>query len=308
MAPKARGKLIEDERNKEADVSDGIKSAPPSSSNLGDIQAIPHQIGNVGDEHGHDFNKISVNKEAPPTSGGWVKKGEKFTWVGEDECIDGVLCEDAVAAVKGANLVIYGSQGSNDITEYGSNEKGMVDTFELSRHHDFSNAFEVKDGEKNKTRFLDAQRAKALLNATGLYHDIYPKDSPFVLTGGSNSEGESEKPSKSHKSGTKIDGRYFGAKGEALISKEACKDADPERMQTLFLAFELQKSGLDAPLTGAPDRFGLKDIDESLKSIHCNHVHFQNNYPTKKPHSGQENGKGASKSKSSTGKKKRKGK
>ncbi|RMG04733.1 MAG: hypothetical protein D6735_06395, partial [Acidobacteria bacterium] len=213
-----------------------------------------------------------------PDGEDWIKTDDKdnpYKWV--EKCAEGQKeCYKVIAANVGGNLRVYGSKNEKDITTYEANKSGMIDMREVAKHHDAE--FVVKAGAKEP--YLNSRTGSALFNVAYQYSQLYPNDEKLMMTAGSLADGSSLPIHKSHKQGNNIDLRYMGTDGRTIQSDEAYKLADVDRTRTIIKLFKEENAGLDAVITGDPSIFGLPDIQsKSLKKIHRNHMHFQQNYP-----------------------------
>jgi hypothetical protein len=160
-----------------------------------------------------------------------------------------------------------------------ANENGLIDLSVMATHPD--SQFESAAGPANDPEtYLNPTNAAALFNATRMYHDAHPNDDRVVVTGASNSEGESALDSNgapihgTHRNGENIDIRYIDANGQSIRGPNAYALADPLRMSSLWGAFRSQTPGLGDVYTGNQARFGLPTISKKLENQHKNHFHL----------------------------------
>lgn len=148
----------------------------------------------------------------------WIASGDAnnpYSCV--DECEKNQTCYENVAAVVGASVRVYGSRNAPDITNYTSNENGVVNIAGLAGHVDVR--FEVAGGQRYPEEYLAPSQAAALFNVARDYRAAYPNDSELVFTAGSAATGgpavdaTGQPVHSSHQGGANIDIRYMGPRG-----------------------------------------------------------------------------------------------
>ena len=247
----------------------------PDPSMLSTVKAIPQSWNRYTYVLNNPLRYIDPNGEL------WISSNDAsnpYSWV--DECGENQTCHETIAARVGDALRVYGSSSARDITDYATNEHGMIDVANLSGHVNAN--FESIQTLGQEENFLGIAQALTLFNVGSIYGQNYPADSPLVLTGASTATGGSAIIRQSHQNGTNIDLRYMGADGTSLTGNTAAANGDPERNMLIMNLFAQQNAGLGAAITGDPARYGLGALNsENLRLIHRNHMHFQNTYPAR---------------------------
>ena len=256
----------------------------PDPSMLSTVKANPQTWNRYTYVLNNPMKYVDPNGELWTASG---NADDPYSWV--DECEEHQTCYETIAAriVKKKLLRVYGSLNAKDITNYETNEHGLIDVEALSDHHNANfTSVQTPGLEEN---YLGLAQAAALFNVAARYGQEFTRDSKLVFTGGSTATGGSAinpatgKPiHDSHRNGANIDLRYMGTDGNSLIGNDAAANGDPMRNWFIMNLFARQNAGLGAAITGDPARYGLGALStEALRLRHLNHMHFQNTYPAR---------------------------
>lgn len=197
-------------------------------------------------------------------------QNDTYSWV--DQCGGSETCYQAVAAVSGSNLTIYGSANSGDITAYAANDKGYIDLNDIADHPDAY--FEVKDGANS---YLSLSHAANFFNTAEQYHEDYPNDSNLVVTDAGKANGAGFSPHKTHDLGRAVDLRYMDANGDPVRSdsnRAASDKADVDR--TSDLVDVAKQNGFNQDYSARP-----KDFGTSYAAGHDTHLHLGATRPVK---------------------------
>jgi RHS repeat-associated protein len=213
-----------------------------------------------------------------PTGELWVSSGDTanpYSWV--DQCGQGQTCYNTVAASIGTSVRVYGSNNSGDISNYDSNDHGVVDLNAVAGQHNA--AFEVNGGANNDDRFTTSETAAAFFNGTAAYAAAHAGDARIVVTSASLADGTGHALHRvSHGTpNSAIDFLYLDAQGHTLRGAQAATNADATRMTALF--DNLMTSGFNQSVSGRPTDFATgppnpdSDYGRGLVRAHQNHGH-----------------------------------
>jgi RHS repeat-associated protein len=282
-ADKVRQQFVQKERDVETSLDYSV--ARYYLSTQGRFSSVDPLLASAVPELPQSWNRYASVLNNPlvyidPTGELWVAAddtGTRYNWV--DTCPEGATCYESIAVANESSVLIYGSRDQNDLTMELANENGLIDLSVMATHPD--SQFESAAGPANDPEtYLNPTNAAALFNATRMYHDAHPNDDRVVVTGASNSEGESALDSNgapihgTHRNGENIDIRYIDANGQSIRGPNAYALADPLRMSSLWGAFRSQTPGLGDVYTGNQARFGLPTISKKLENQHKNHFHL----------------------------------
>ena len=269
---------------KERDSESGLDNfgARYNSSSVGRFVSVDPSSRSVRRGNPQTWNRYTQSLNNPlrfvdPDGESWIPgDGGTYSWV--DGCEgQGENCKDYVANAESGNLVIYGSNNSQDITTVNANQSGVVDLSDVENQHDAD--FNVKDGASNAERFTSPEAAAGLFNAARDYAYQYEGDAQIVVTGASLSDGTGAPAhAVSHGSpNAAIDFRYMDANGQPIQSATAAQQADATRVQALFGSFA--GYGFNQTVSGRPAEFGTGPVDvnsaggQRLVRDHQSHGH-----------------------------------
>lgn len=278
---------------KERDAETGLDyfGARYYSGSLGRFTGVDPSMLSTVKANPQSWNRYTYTLNNPlkyidPNGELWISSDDAnnpYSWV--DECEENQTCYETIAANVAGNLIVYGSQNAQDITNYAANEHRMIDVLALSGHADAN--FQSIQTAGREENYLGAAQARALFNVSLAYGQEYPTDDPLVFTGGSTATGGSAldingRPiHSSHRNGANVDLRYMGDAGTSLSGNTAAGNGNVARNQFIINQFAGQNAGLGAALTGDPARYGLGAIPAGLQQIHGNHIHLQRTYPAR---------------------------
>jgi RHS repeat-associated protein len=275
---------------KERDIETGLDyfGARYYSSAQGRFTTKDSAFESIKVENPQSWNRYTYVLNNPllyidPSGELWVRntadgnaKDQPYMWV--DKCSEGQTCYNVVAYNSGTGVTIYGSNNSQDITNYTANDNGMINLRDLSSHHDAQ--FIVADGQSRPEEFASTQASTALFNIAYEYHQNHPDDDKLVMTASVESTGKPATGCKGpgipchspRHNGNSLDLRYMNGKGRAVHNgKYSVNDADVGRTKELVEAFATY--GMTEKFTGNQSKFGFPTTTTGTEGIHKDHLH-----------------------------------